>query len=80
MLGTGMKSSEVFKLLFFMSVIISTCSMTKPCNSVDCLWQTFERVGDIINQHKHTPLLLIDAKNRDSSQQKQCALIYPVGF
>lgn len=81
MLGTGMKSSEVFKLLlFFMSVIIPTCSMTKACNTVDCLWQTFERVGGIINQHKHTPLLLIDAKNRESSQQKQCSLIYPAGY
>ncbi|XP_077089571.1 lymphocyte cytosolic protein 2a isoform X2 [Siphateles boraxobius] len=42
--------------------------------------ETFERVGGIINQHKHTPLLLIDAKNRESSQQKQCALIYPAGY
>ncbi|XP_051734241.1 lymphocyte cytosolic protein 2a isoform X1 [Ctenopharyngodon idella] len=42
--------------------------------------ETFERVGDIINQHKHTPLLLIDAKNRVSSQQNQCALIYPAGY
>ncbi|KAK7143717.1 hypothetical protein R3I93_014772 [Phoxinus phoxinus] len=41
--------------------------------------QTFERVGGIINQHKHTPLLLIDAKNRVSSQQNQCALIFPAG-
>ncbi|XDV38949.1 hypothetical protein PO909_008259 [Leuciscus waleckii] len=42
--------------------------------------ETFERVGGIINQHKHSPLLLIDAKNRESSQQNQCALIYPAGY
>lgn len=42
--------------------------------------ESFERVSDIVNQHKHTPLLLIDAKNRESGQQKQCALIYPAGY
>uniref|UniRef100_A0A671N5D7 Lymphocyte cytosolic protein 2-like n=1 Tax=Sinocyclocheilus anshuiensis TaxID=1608454 RepID=A0A671N5D7_9TELE len=40
-------------------------------------YETFERVSDIISQHKHKPLLLIDAKNRESSQQNQCTLIYP---
>ncbi|XP_057216835.1 lymphocyte cytosolic protein 2a isoform X2 [Triplophysa rosa] len=41
--------------------------------------EAFERVSDIINQHRQMPLLLIDAKNRESSQQKQCALMYPAG-
>ncbi|TRZ03822.1 hypothetical protein DNTS_027810 [Danionella cerebrum] len=41
--------------------------------------ESFERVSDIVNQHKHMPLLLIDAKNRVSSQQNQCALTYPAG-
>ncbi|XP_059398508.1 lymphocyte cytosolic protein 2a [Carassius carassius] len=43
-------------------------------------YETFERVSDIINQHKHKPLLLINAKNRESSQQNQCALIYPARY
>ncbi|ROL48029.1 Lymphocyte cytosolic protein 2 [Anabarilius grahami] len=42
--------------------------------------ETFERVGDIINQHRHMPLLLIDAKNRVSGQQNQCALICPARY
>uniref|UniRef100_A0A9J8DC95 Lymphocyte cytosolic protein 2 n=1 Tax=Cyprinus carpio carpio TaxID=630221 RepID=A0A9J8DC95_CYPCA len=42
--------------------------------------QTFDRVSDIIGQHKHMPLLLIDAKNREASQQNQCALIFPAGY
>ncbi|XP_051960345.1 lymphocyte cytosolic protein 2a [Xyrauchen texanus] len=42
--------------------------------------ENFERVADIISQHRHMPLLLIDAKNRVSSQQNQCALIYPAGY
>ncbi|XP_026051656.1 lymphocyte cytosolic protein 2-like [Carassius auratus] len=42
--------------------------------------QTFDRVSDIISQHKHMPLLLIDAKNREASQQNQCALIYPARY
>lgn len=42
--------------------------------------ETFERVSDIISQHKQTPLLLIDAKNREASQQNQCALIYPARY
>ncbi|XP_016376884.1 lymphocyte cytosolic protein 2-like isoform X3 [Sinocyclocheilus rhinocerous] len=43
-------------------------------------YETFERVSDIISQHKHKPLLLIDAKNRESSQQNQCTLIYPARY
>uniref|UniRef100_A0A8C1KHN1 Lymphocyte cytosolic protein 2a n=1 Tax=Cyprinus carpio TaxID=7962 RepID=A0A8C1KHN1_CYPCA len=43
-------------------------------------YETFDQVSDIINQHKHKPLLLIDAKNRESSQQNQCALIYPARY
>ncbi|KAL1252791.1 hypothetical protein QQF64_017484 [Cirrhinus molitorella] len=42
--------------------------------------ETFERVSDIISQHKHTPLCLINAKNREASQQNQCALIYPARY
>uniref|UniRef100_A0A8C1TQ97 Lymphocyte cytosolic protein 2-like n=1 Tax=Cyprinus carpio TaxID=7962 RepID=A0A8C1TQ97_CYPCA len=42
--------------------------------------QTFDRVSDIIGQHKHMPLLLIDAKNREASQQNQCALIFPARY
>ncbi|XP_067279065.1 lymphocyte cytosolic protein 2a isoform X2 [Pseudorasbora parva] len=42
--------------------------------------EAYDRVGDIINQHRHMPLLLIDAKNRESGQQKQCALIYPARY
>ncbi|XP_051537486.1 lymphocyte cytosolic protein 2-like [Myxocyprinus asiaticus] len=42
--------------------------------------ETFERICDIISQHRHMPLLLIDAKNREASQQNQCALIYPAGY
>ncbi|XP_050948355.1 lymphocyte cytosolic protein 2a isoform X3 [Labeo rohita] len=42
--------------------------------------ETFERVSDIISQHKQMPLLLIDAKNREASQQNQCALIYPARY
>ncbi|XP_062867941.1 lymphocyte cytosolic protein 2a isoform X2 [Trichomycterus rosablanca] len=42
--------------------------------------EDFSRVSDIIKQHTQMPLLLIDAKNRGSCQQNQCALTYPAGF
>ncbi|KAB5548827.1 hypothetical protein PHYPO_G00060120 [Pangasianodon hypophthalmus] len=42
--------------------------------------EIFSRVSDIINQHRQMPLLLIDAKNRGTGQQNQCALIHPAGF
>ncbi|MCJ8740727.1 hypothetical protein PDJAM_G00062370 [Pangasius djambal] len=42
--------------------------------------EVFSRVSDIINQHRQMPLLLIDAKNRGTGQQNQCALIHPAGF
>ncbi|XP_016134219.1 lymphocyte cytosolic protein 2-like [Sinocyclocheilus grahami] len=42
--------------------------------------ETFKQVSDIISQHKHMPLLLINAKSREASQQNQCALIYPAVY
>ncbi|XP_022531812.2 lymphocyte cytosolic protein 2a isoform X1 [Astyanax mexicanus] len=42
--------------------------------------ERFTTVGDIIRQHTQMPLLLIDAKNRGSGQQNQCALTHPAGF
>lgn len=42
--------------------------------------ETFPMVAHIINHYKQQPLLLIDAKNRESGQQNQCPLIYPAGL
>ncbi|KAL7853789.1 hypothetical protein AOLI_G00206330 [Acnodon oligacanthus] len=42
--------------------------------------EIFPSVSDIIHQHMQMPLLLIDAKNRGSGQQNQCALTHPAGF
>ncbi|XP_072517995.1 lymphocyte cytosolic protein 2a [Salminus brasiliensis] len=42
--------------------------------------EIFPSVSDIVNQHKQMPLLLIDAKNRGSGHQNQCALTHPAGF
>ncbi|KAM4620451.1 lymphocyte cytosolic protein 2a [Polymixia lowei] len=36
--------------------------------------ETFPTVRDIISHYVHSPLLLIDAKNRGSGQQNQCVL------
>ncbi|XP_031427539.1 lymphocyte cytosolic protein 2a isoform X2 [Clupea harengus] len=41
--------------------------------------ERFPTVRDIIENYKHMPLLLIDAKNRGSGQQNQCPLIHPAG-
>ncbi|XP_044078575.1 lymphocyte cytosolic protein 2a isoform X2 [Siniperca chuatsi] len=48
-----------------------------------CLKQvckSFPSVSDIICHYSQSPLLLIDAKNRDSSQQNQCLLSDPAGY
>ncbi|KAM9451659.1 lymphocyte cytosolic protein 2a isoform 1-T1 [Clarias gariepinus] len=42
--------------------------------------EVFSTVSDIINQYRQMPLLLIDAKNRGTGQQNQCALLHPAGF
>lgn len=42
--------------------------------------ETFSNVEEIIENYKHLPLLLIDAKNRGSGQQNQCSLIHPAGL
>ncbi|XP_027012403.1 lymphocyte cytosolic protein 2a isoform X1 [Tachysurus fulvidraco] len=42
--------------------------------------EVFKSVSEIINQHMQMPLLLIDAKNRGTGQQNQCALLHPAGF
>ncbi|CAJ1063174.1 Hypothetical predicted protein [Xyrichtys novacula] len=42
--------------------------------------ETFPSVSDIIGHYSRSPLLLIDAKNRRSSQQNQCLLSDPAGF
>ncbi|XP_060792241.1 lymphocyte cytosolic protein 2a [Neoarius graeffei] len=42
--------------------------------------EVFPSVSGIISQHMQMPLLLIDAKNRGTGQQNQCALIHPAGF
>ncbi|CAB1353047.1 unnamed protein product [Coregonus sp. 'balchen'] len=42
--------------------------------------ETFLMVAHIINHYRQSPLLLIDAKNRESGQQNQCPLIYPAGL
>ncbi|CAL8363741.1 unnamed protein product [Lota lota] len=39
----------------------------------------FPTVRGMISHYSQTPLLLIDAKNRDTAQQKQCFLSYPAG-
>ncbi|XP_069001835.1 lymphocyte cytosolic protein 2a [Embiotoca jacksoni] len=41
--------------------------------------ECFPSVGDIISHYSHSPLLLIDAKNRSSAQQNQCLLSDPAG-
>lgn len=41
--------------------------------------ESFPSVSDIISHYSHSPLLLIDAKNRGSSQQNQCLLSDPAG-
>ncbi|XP_042355246.1 lymphocyte cytosolic protein 2a [Plectropomus leopardus] len=42
--------------------------------------ETFPSVSGIIGHYSQSPLLLIDAKNRSSSQQNQCLLADPAGF
>uniref|UniRef100_A0A4W5N2B5 Lymphocyte cytosolic protein 2a n=1 Tax=Hucho hucho TaxID=62062 RepID=A0A4W5N2B5_9TELE len=42
--------------------------------------ETFPMVAHIINHYRQSPLLMIDAKNRESGQQNQCPLIYPAGL
>ncbi|XP_030217654.1 lymphocyte cytosolic protein 2a [Gadus morhua] len=39
----------------------------------------FSTVRAMISHYSKLPLLLIDAKNRDTTQQKQCFLSYPAG-
>ncbi|KAM6983427.1 lymphocyte cytosolic protein 2a [Tautogolabrus adspersus] len=42
--------------------------------------ESFPSVSDIIIHYSQSPLLLIDAKNRRSSQQNQCLLSDPAGY
>ncbi|XP_059207041.1 lymphocyte cytosolic protein 2a [Centropristis striata] len=42
--------------------------------------ENFPSVNDIIGHYSQSPLLLIDAKNRGSSQQNQCLLSDPAGY
>ncbi|XP_068188195.1 lymphocyte cytosolic protein 2a isoform X2 [Antennarius striatus] len=42
--------------------------------------EAFPSVSDIIGHYSHCPLLLIDAKNRNSSQHNQCLLSDPAGY
>ncbi|KAJ8408867.1 hypothetical protein AAFF_G00246850 [Aldrovandia affinis] len=42
--------------------------------------ENFLGVKDIIEHHMHMPLLLIDAKDRGSGQQRQCLLTHPAGY
>ncbi|XP_047463535.1 lymphocyte cytosolic protein 2a isoform X2 [Mugil cephalus] len=42
--------------------------------------ESFPSVTDIICHYSHSPLLLIDAKNRGSGQQNQCLLSDPAGY
>ncbi|XP_036379780.1 lymphocyte cytosolic protein 2a [Megalops cyprinoides] len=42
--------------------------------------ENFQGVRDIIEHHMHMPLLLIDAKDRGSGQQRQCLLTHPAGY
>ncbi|XP_029924219.1 lymphocyte cytosolic protein 2a [Myripristis murdjan] len=42
--------------------------------------ECFPTVEEIINHYSHSPLLLIDAKNRGSGQQNQCLLSDPAGY
>uniref|UniRef100_A0A8P4KJE6 Lymphocyte cytosolic protein 2 n=1 Tax=Dicentrarchus labrax TaxID=13489 RepID=A0A8P4KJE6_DICLA len=42
--------------------------------------ESFPSVSDIIGHYSHSPLLLIDAKNRGSGQQNQCVLSDPAGY
>ncbi|XP_061596370.1 lymphocyte cytosolic protein 2a [Cololabis saira] len=42
--------------------------------------ETFPCVSNIISHYSHSPLLLIDAKNRSSSQQNQCVLSEPAAY
>ncbi|TKS83377.1 Lymphocyte cytosolic protein 2 [Collichthys lucidus] len=42
--------------------------------------ETFPSVSGIISHYSQSPLLLIDAKNRSSSQQNQCLLSDPAGY
>ncbi|XP_064208030.1 lymphocyte cytosolic protein 2-like isoform X2 [Anguilla rostrata] len=42
--------------------------------------ENFPGVNDIIKYHMKMPLLLIDAKDRRSAQQRQCLLTHPAGY
>ncbi|XP_045896926.1 lymphocyte cytosolic protein 2a [Micropterus dolomieu] len=42
--------------------------------------ESFSSVSGIISHYSQSPLLLIDAKNRSSSQQNQCLLSDPAGY
>ncbi|KAJ8348137.1 hypothetical protein SKAU_G00267260 [Synaphobranchus kaupii] len=42
--------------------------------------ENFPGVKDIIEHHMRMPLLLIDAKDRRSGQQRQCLLAHPAGY
>lgn len=41
--------------------------------------ESFPSVGEILGHYSKSPLLLINAKNRSSSQQNQCLLSDPAG-
>ncbi|XP_067103392.1 lymphocyte cytosolic protein 2 isoform X2 [Osmerus mordax] len=42
-------------------------------------FQSLPTVGEIIGQHAQTPLILINAMERESSAQRQSCLLYPAG-
>ncbi|XP_068436770.1 lymphocyte cytosolic protein 2a [Clinocottus analis] len=42
--------------------------------------ELFPSVSSIVGHYSQNPLLLIDAKNRSSSQQNQCVLAEPAGY
>ncbi|GLD68940.1 lymphocyte cytosolic protein 2 [Lates japonicus] len=42
--------------------------------------ESFPSVSEIIGHYSQSPLLLIDAKNRSTSQQNQCLLSDPAGY
>ncbi|XP_039668494.1 lymphocyte cytosolic protein 2 isoform X1 [Perca fluviatilis] len=42
--------------------------------------KSFPGVKEMITQHTHTPLLLIDATDQSSEAQSQCCLLHPAGL
>lgn len=80
LLGTGRTVHEVNLRSPRNLTVVNQRYETDPCVCLCVCVQSFPLVSGIINHYSQSPLLLIDAKNRSSSQQNQCLLSEPAGY